>query len=107
VPGFSFTILKYSQGAGFKTAKMQNENQRRDPFYVIIDGMMHIVDQRILGIAIVFLLGMLVIVKRIATGSILDKPKGNLMVQLVKHNRKMLFHCIEIIPRELKKFNEG
>jgi protein-S-isoprenylcysteine O-methyltransferase Ste14 len=44
---------------------------------------MHLLDQRILGIAILFLLGMLVIVKRVATGSILDKPKGNLMVQLV------------------------
>ena len=44
---------------------------------------MHLLDQRILGIAILFLLGMLVIVKRVATGSVLDKPKGNLLVQLV------------------------
>jgi protein-S-isoprenylcysteine O-methyltransferase Ste14 len=44
---------------------------------------MHLLDQRILGIAILFLLGMLVTVKRVATGSILDKPKGNLMVQSV------------------------
>ena len=44
---------------------------------------MHLLDQRILGIAILYLLGMLVTVKRVATGSILDKPKGNFMVQLV------------------------
>ena len=36
---------------------------------------MHLLDQRILGIAILFLLGMLVTVKRVATGSILDKPQ--------------------------------
>jgi hypothetical protein len=40
-------------------------------------------DQRFLGIAILFLLGMLVTVKRVATGSILDRPKGNLLVQIV------------------------
>lgn len=44
---------------------------------------MHLLDQRIFGIAILFLLSMLVIVKRVATGSILDKPKGNFMVQFV------------------------
>jgi len=44
---------------------------------------MHLLDQRILGIVILFLLGMLVIVKRVATGSILDKPQGSLLVQLV------------------------
>ena len=44
---------------------------------------MHLFDQKILGIAVLLLLGMLVIVKRVATGSILDKPKGNLLVQLV------------------------
>ena len=44
---------------------------------------MHLLDQRILGIAILLLLGILVTVKGIATGSILDKPRGNLMVQLV------------------------
>ncbi len=52
---------------------------------------MHLLDQRILGIAILFLLVMLVIVKRVATGSILDQPKGNLMVQLV--NIFNLFSC--------------
>ena len=44
---------------------------------------MHLFDQRILGITILFLLGMLVTVKQVATGSILDKPKGNVIVQLV------------------------
>jgi protein-S-isoprenylcysteine O-methyltransferase Ste14 len=44
---------------------------------------MHLIDQRTLGTAILVLLGILVSVKRIATGSILDKPEGNLMVQLV------------------------
>jgi len=45
---------------------------------------MHLFDQRILGIAILFLLGLLVSVKQAATGSILDRPKGNLIVRLVK-----------------------
>jgi protein-S-isoprenylcysteine O-methyltransferase Ste14 len=40
-------------------------------------------DQRILGIAILLLLSMLVTVKRLATGSVLDAPKGTLMVQIV------------------------
>jgi protein-S-isoprenylcysteine O-methyltransferase len=44
---------------------------------------MHLFDQRILGTIILFLLGMLVITKQTATGSILDKPKGNLLVQVV------------------------
>jgi hypothetical protein len=48
---------------------------------------MHLIDQRILGVAILFLLGMMVTVKRIATGSILNKPQGNLMVQLVNSVR--------------------
>jgi protein-S-isoprenylcysteine O-methyltransferase Ste14 len=45
---------------------------------------MHLLDQKILGIVILLLLVMLVTVKRVATGSILDKPQGNLLVQLVK-----------------------
>jgi len=57
---------------------------------------MHLFDQRILGIAILFLLGMLVIVKRGATGSILDKPKGNLMVQVV--NIFNLFFLLVVNP---------
>ncbi len=44
---------------------------------------MHLLDQRILGIAILCLLGLLVLVKQMSTGSILDKPKGNLLVQTV------------------------
>ena len=57
---------------------------------------MHLLDQRILGIAILFLLGTLVIVKRVTTGSILDKPKGNLIVQLV--NVFNLFFLLVVNP---------
>jgi protein-S-isoprenylcysteine O-methyltransferase Ste14 len=57
---------------------------------------MHLLDQRILGIAILFLLGMLVTVKRAATGSILDKPQGNLMVQIV--NIFNLFFLLVVNP---------
>ena len=57
---------------------------------------MHLLDQRILGIAILFLLGMLVMVKHVATGSILDKPKGNLMMQLV--NVFNLFFLLVVNP---------
>lgn len=57
---------------------------------------MHLLDQRILGIAILFLLGMLVMVKKAATGSILDKPKGNLMMQLV--NIFNLFFLLVVNP---------
>jgi protein-S-isoprenylcysteine O-methyltransferase Ste14 len=57
---------------------------------------MHLLNQRILGIAILFLLGMLVTVKRVATGSILDKPKGNLMVQFV--NIFNLFFLLVVNP---------
>ena len=57
---------------------------------------MHLLDQRILGIAILILLGMLVTVKRVATGSILDKQKGNLMVQLV--NIFNLFFLLVVNP---------
>jgi len=57
---------------------------------------MHLFGQITLGILILFLLGMLVIVKQIATGSILDKPKGNLMVQLV--NIFNLFFLLVVNP---------
>jgi len=57
---------------------------------------MHLLDQRILGIAILFLLGMLVTVKRVATGSILDKPQGHLMVQMV--NIFNLFFLLVVNP---------
>ncbi|MBZ5669070.1 MAG: isoprenylcysteine carboxylmethyltransferase family protein [Acidobacteriia bacterium] len=57
---------------------------------------MHLLDQGIIGIAIVSLLGMLVIVKQVATGSILDKPKGDLKVQLV--NIFNLFFLLVVNP---------
>ena len=57
---------------------------------------MHLLDQRILGIAILFLLGMLVIVKRVATGSIFDKPQGNFMMQFV--NIFNLFFLLVVNP---------
>lgn len=57
---------------------------------------MHLVDQRTLGIMILFLLAVLVTVKRIATGSVLDKPKGNLLVQLV--NLFNLFFLLVVNP---------
>lgn len=44
---------------------------------------MHLLDQRLLGIFTLLLLALLVIAKRAATGSILDKPEGNWLVQLV------------------------
>jgi protein-S-isoprenylcysteine O-methyltransferase Ste14 len=60
------------------------------------EGKMHLLDQRTLGIAILCLLGMLVIVKQVATGSILDKPQGNLLVQLV--NIFNLFFLLVVNP---------
>jgi len=57
---------------------------------------MNLYDQRILGIAILCLLGILVTVKRVSTGSILDKPKGNLLVQLV--NIFNLFFLLIVNP---------
>lgn len=44
---------------------------------------MHLLDQRLLGITILFLLALLVVFKKRATGSILDRPPGDLLVQLV------------------------
>ncbi|HYK90400.1 MAG TPA: methyltransferase [Acidobacteriota bacterium] len=44
---------------------------------------MHLWDQRILGFAILVFLGVLVTVKRMATGSVLDRPTGGLLFQLV------------------------
>ncbi|MFN8373653.1 MAG: hypothetical protein U0694_12375 [Anaerolineae bacterium] len=57
---------------------------------------MHLLDPRILGFTILFLLAILVIVKRISTGSILDAPKGSLMVQLV--NIFNLFFLLVVNP---------
>lgn len=57
---------------------------------------MHLLNQTTLGIAILFLLGFLVTAKRVATGSILDKPTGNLLVQLV--NIFNLFFLLVVNP---------
>jgi protein-S-isoprenylcysteine O-methyltransferase Ste14 len=57
---------------------------------------MHLLDQRTLGIAILFLLGILVTVKQAATGSILERPKGNLLVQVV--NLYNLFFLLVVNP---------
>jgi hypothetical protein len=57
---------------------------------------MHLLDQRVLGIAVLFLLGILVITKQVATGSILDKLKGNFKVRLV--NAFNLFVLLGVNP---------
>jgi protein-S-isoprenylcysteine O-methyltransferase Ste14 len=44
---------------------------------------MHLLGERTLGVVILVLLGVLVTVKRVATGSALDRPKGGLLVQAV------------------------
>ena len=57
---------------------------------------MHLINQTILGIGILFLLGILVTAKRVSTGSVLDKPRGNLLVQLV--NIFNLFFLLVVNP---------
>jgi protein-S-isoprenylcysteine O-methyltransferase Ste14 len=57
---------------------------------------MHLLGQTILGIAILVLLGILVAAKQVGTGSILDKPKGNILVQLV--NIFNLFFLLVVNP---------
>ena len=57
---------------------------------------MIVFDQRALGIAILFLLGMLVTVKQVTAGSILDKPKGGFLPQLV--NIFNLFFLLVVNP---------
>ncbi len=57
---------------------------------------MHIIGQQILGALILFLLAVLVIAKRVATGSILDKPTGNWLVQSV--NIFNLFFLLVVNP---------
>ncbi len=57
---------------------------------------MHLLDQTILGVAILFLLGMLVVVKQLDTGSILEKPQGNHLVQIV--NVFNLFFLLAVNP---------
>jgi len=44
---------------------------------------MHLINQRALGILILILLGILVVIKRWATGSILEIPKGSILLWLV------------------------
>ena len=44
---------------------------------------MHLINQRALGILIIVLLGILIVIKRVATGSILEKPKGSFLLWLV------------------------
>ena len=57
---------------------------------------MHLFDQKILGLVILFLLGVLVVVKRMATGSVLDRPKGNFLIQLP--NSFNLFFLLIVNP---------
>lgn len=44
---------------------------------------MHLLGERTLGVVVLALLALLVTVKRIATGSILDRPQGGLLIQAV------------------------
>ncbi len=57
---------------------------------------MHLLGPTMLGIGIVLLLGALVAVKQISTGSILDKPRGNFLIQLV--NLFNLFFLLIVNP---------
>ena len=57
---------------------------------------MHLLDPKILGFVILLLLGILVIVKQVATGSILEKPKGGFLVQIV--NIFNLFFLLVVNP---------
>jgi protein-S-isoprenylcysteine O-methyltransferase Ste14 len=57
---------------------------------------MTLFDPRVLGIVILFLLSMLVTIKQVATGFILDRPKGNFLVLLV--NSFNLFFLLVLNP---------
>ena len=57
---------------------------------------MHLIGATSLGVTIVLLLAALVIVKQIATGAILDRPQGSLLVQLV--NVFNLFFLLIVNP---------
>lgn len=57
---------------------------------------MTLLDQKIVGIVILFLLGLLVAAKRSATGSIFDRPQGGLLVQVV--NCFNLFFLLIVNP---------
>jgi protein-S-isoprenylcysteine O-methyltransferase Ste14 len=57
---------------------------------------MHLFDQKIIGILILILLGTLVVVKRKATGFVLDRPQGEPLVRLV--NSFNLFFLLVVNP---------
>ncbi len=57
---------------------------------------MYLLGPTALGVAIVLMLGALVVVKRISTGSVLDKPQGSFLVQLV--NIFNLFFLLIVNP---------
>jgi len=57
---------------------------------------MHLLGQSALGIVMLLLLVMLVVIKQLATGSILEKPKGMLRVRLV--NVFNLFFLLVVLP---------
>ncbi len=57
---------------------------------------MHLLGQTFLGTAIVLLLGALVLVKRVSTGAILDKPQGGIFLQIV--NIFNLFFLLIVNP---------
>jgi protein-S-isoprenylcysteine O-methyltransferase Ste14 len=57
---------------------------------------MHLLGPTLLGIGIVLMLGALVAVKQMATGSVLDKPRGNFLIQLV--NIFNLFFLLIVNP---------
>ena len=57
---------------------------------------MYVFDQKILGILMLFMSGALVLVKRTATGSVLDAPKGDGLIRLV--NGFNLFFLLVVIP---------
>lgn len=57
---------------------------------------MHLFDQGIIGILILFLLAILVIVKQVATGFLFDKPAGSLLMQVV--NLYNLFFLLLVNP---------
>ncbi len=57
---------------------------------------MHLLDQTITGISLLILLGMLVITKQMATGSILERPTGSLLLRLT--NTFNLFFLLVVNP---------
>ncbi len=57
---------------------------------------MHLLDQRLAGIAILLLLAALVVVKRAASGSVLERPKGGWLIRAV--NSYNLFFLLIVNP---------